>query len=81
MANHYPDNLLRDIRNMADRITNLQPPPRQWTPGKINRYREEASEIHRVLKGGSRCLAARLQEKIDRYPGQAALAKTGFEAG
>lgn len=64
---------------MADRITNLQPPPRQWTPEKINRYRKEASKIHRVLKGGSRYLAARLQEKIDRYPGQATLARSGFK--
>jgi (p)ppGpp synthase/HD superfamily hydrolase len=54
---------------MADRITNLQPPPKHWTPEKINSYREEASKIHRVLKEGCRHLAARLQEKIDRYPG------------
>ena len=54
---------------MADRITNLQPPPKHWTPEKVNMYREEASEIHRVLKGGSRHLAARFQEKIDCYPG------------
>jgi (p)ppGpp synthase/HD superfamily hydrolase len=54
---------------MADRITNLQPPPKHWSPDMVNRYREEASEIHRFLKGGSRHLAARLKEKIDRYPG------------
>lgn len=63
---------------MADRITNLQPPPRLWAPEKINRYREEAIKIHRALKEGSCHLAARLQEKIDHYPGQAALTRTKF---
>ncbi len=53
---------------MADRITNLQPPSKHWTQEKISRYREEAYQIHRALKGASPFLAARLQEKIDRYP-------------
>lgn len=56
------------IVKMADRITNLQPPPKHWSKDKINRYREEASEIHHFLKGGSHHLAARLEEKIDNYP-------------
>ncbi len=54
---------------MADRITNLQPPPKHWTPEKINRYREEAYQIHQALMGANPCLADRLQEKIDHYPG------------
>lgn len=53
---------------MADRITNLQPPPKHWSQDKINRYREEAYEIHQVLKGGSHLLAARLEEKMKHYP-------------
>ena len=53
---------------MADRITNLQPPPKHWKPEKISRYREEACQIHQALKGASPYLAARLWEKIDRYP-------------
>ncbi|MFC1856877.1 HD domain-containing protein [Thermodesulfobacteriota bacterium] len=53
---------------MADRITNLQPPPSHWTQDKIFRYREEAGEIHQALKQGSQYLAARLEEKIDNYP-------------
>ena len=53
---------------MADRITNLQPPPKHWTPEKVSRYREEASQIHQALKQGSQYLAARLEEKIDNYP-------------
>ena len=53
---------------MADRITNLQPPPSRWTQDKISRYREEAGEIHQTLKQGSQYLAVRLEEKIDNYP-------------
>ena len=53
---------------MADRITNLQPPPSRWTQDKIIRYREEAGEIHQTLKQGSQYLAVRLEEKIDNYP-------------
>lgn len=52
---------------MADRITNLQPPPGHWTPETIGRYRDEARLIHRALKDASPYLAARLQEKIDRF--------------
>jgi len=57
---------------MADRITNLQPPPKHWTPEKISFYRGEAFQIHQALKDASPYLAARLQGKIDRYPGETA---------
>jgi len=53
---------------MADRITNLQPPPKHWIRDKISRYRKEAYEIYQCLKEGSHHLAARLEEKIDYYP-------------
>lgn len=53
---------------MADRITNLQPPPGHWTQDKIGRYREEAVEIYEALKEGSQYLSARLKEKINGYP-------------
>lgn len=52
---------------LADRITNLLPPPHYWTPEKIAFYREEARQIHAALKDASPFLAARLQEKIDNY--------------
>jgi (p)ppGpp synthase/HD superfamily hydrolase len=52
---------------MADRVTNLQPPPKNWTPEKINRYREESIIIHERLQNGSSYLASRLLEKIDHY--------------
>jgi (p)ppGpp synthase/HD superfamily hydrolase len=54
---------------MADRITNLQPPPKGWSEEKIDRYRLEAVEIHQALKEASPCLAHRLQNKIAIYPG------------
>ena len=53
---------------LADRITNLQPPPHHWTQGKIDRYKEEAVEIYETLKAGSTFLANRLKDKIDEYP-------------
>ncbi|MBU1098926.1 MAG: HD domain-containing protein [Bacteroidetes bacterium] len=52
---------------MADRITNLQPPPAHWNEDKINNYREEARLIYDELKEGSECLAERLFQKINKY--------------
>jgi (p)ppGpp synthase/HD superfamily hydrolase len=52
---------------LADRISNLQPPPAHWTPEKIRRYREEATMIHDVLGSASPYLAGRLRHKIDIY--------------
>ncbi|MBI3327271.1 MAG: bifunctional (p)ppGpp synthetase/guanosine-3',5'-bis(diphosphate) 3'-pyrophosphohydrolase [Nitrospinae bacterium] len=52
---------------LADRITNLQPPPSYWTRDNIVRYREEAMQIHQVLKDASPSLAARLLSKIEEY--------------
>lgn len=53
---------------LADRITNLQPPPAHWDLAKIRRYRDEAIEIHARLQSASPFLAARLAEKIHNYP-------------
>jgi len=57
---------------LADRITNLQPPPHNWTQDKVRRYKQEAIEIHEWLREGSPFLADRLKGKIDvyRYLGQ-----------
>jgi (p)ppGpp synthase/HD superfamily hydrolase len=52
---------------MADRITNLQPPPVYWTYEKRIRYLEEAKEIHSSLKDASPYLSARLSEKMEAY--------------
>ncbi len=52
---------------LADRISNLQPPPPHWTQEKIIRYRDEAIDIHTALKDASPFLALRLTEKIENY--------------
>ena len=54
---------------LADRISNLQPPPSGWysKENKIIQYREEAIEIHKALQSGNAVLAERLQKKISAY--------------
>jgi (p)ppGpp synthase/HD superfamily hydrolase len=49
---------------LADRITNLQPPPRHWNKQKINNYSTEAQLIVAELGSASEFLAARLNSKI-----------------
>lgn len=55
------------IVKLADRTTNLQPPPRHWGREKILVYRQEAKEILDRLGSASRVLGERLAEKIERY--------------
>jgi len=52
---------------LADRITNLQPPPAAWTSAKISAYQAEARQILAALGGASPLLAARLEQKINTY--------------
>jgi (p)ppGpp synthase/HD superfamily hydrolase len=52
---------------LADRITNLQPPPDYWTREKISHYREEAIEIYNALREANDLLASRLWQKIEEY--------------
>ncbi|MCX4243512.1 HD domain-containing protein [Paraliomyxa miuraensis] len=52
---------------LADRITNLQPPPHYWNASKIRRYREEAREIHAALGSACPVLGPRLWSKIEAY--------------
>jgi len=52
---------------LADRITNLAPPPPYWNREKIAQYKAEAVEIHNALKGASDYLARRLIQKISEY--------------
>jgi guanosine-3',5'-bis(diphosphate) 3'-pyrophosphohydrolase len=52
---------------MADRITNLQPPPASWSDEKIENYRREADLILKTLKNASKFLSNRLEEKIAGY--------------
>ena len=52
---------------LADRITNLQPPPNYWDNVKIRKYRKEASTILEMLGEANTWLAERLKRKIDQY--------------
>jgi (p)ppGpp synthase/HD superfamily hydrolase len=52
---------------LADRITNLQPPPKHWSKQKIRDYHREAIEIRAALKEASPFLADRLSDKIRQY--------------
>ena len=52
---------------LADRITNLAPPPKFWKPEKIATYRTEAIAIADALGDGNAHLHARLRAKIDSY--------------
>ncbi len=52
---------------LADRITNLQPPPPHWSQEKVNKYRDEARTIHNELKDGNDFLASRLNACIEGY--------------
>jgi (p)ppGpp synthase/HD superfamily hydrolase len=52
---------------LADRITNLQPPPTHWTDEKILRYQQGAVEIHARLQTASPYLGSRLAKKIHNY--------------
>lgn len=52
---------------LADRITNLQPPPRHWDNQKKINYQNEAITILEELKDGNIFLASRLEAKIVEY--------------
>jgi (p)ppGpp synthase/HD superfamily hydrolase len=52
---------------LGDRISNLQPPPADWSRRKIIQYRQDASEIHAMLAVASPLLAERLLRKIEAY--------------
>lgn len=52
---------------LADRITNLAPPPVHWNNEKKTSYRQEAILIHDALGDASSYLAGRLGERIEQY--------------
>jgi (p)ppGpp synthase/HD superfamily hydrolase len=52
---------------LADRITNLQPPPGHWSKARIRDYHQEAQVIHAALQEASPCLAERLSLKLREY--------------
>lgn len=74
-AEQMPDSLTR-IRQqprevamvkLADRITNLMPPPHDWTTEKRKAYHAEALRIHAQLAYASDYLAQRLLKRAKQY--------------
>ena len=55
------------VVKLADRITNLAPPPPSWTIERRKRYRAEAAEILERLRGASALLERRIEGKIAAY--------------
>ncbi len=54
---------------LADRITNLQPPPPDWNTEKKIKYRIEAQVIFNELQDGNEFLAKRLNACIEIHEG------------
>ncbi|HET6846265.1 MAG TPA: HD domain-containing protein [Anaerolineales bacterium] len=52
---------------LADRITNLQPPPPHWSRQRIWDYHRESQGILEALGSSSSFLAQRLRDKIAEY--------------
>jgi (p)ppGpp synthase/HD superfamily hydrolase len=52
---------------LADRITNLQKPPKSWDSLKKRKYKNEAETILEKLKGANQYLENRLRSKIEEY--------------
>jgi len=53
---------------IADRISNLGPPPAHWTAERIETYRAEAQSILDALGAAHDPLAIRLADRIATYP-------------
>jgi (p)ppGpp synthase/HD superfamily hydrolase len=52
---------------LADRISNLQPPPSSWSAEKITRYQAETRLIYDALQEANALLAGRLLAKAEAY--------------
>lgn len=52
---------------LADRITNLQPPPAHWVKEKKEEYLDEVKLIYDELKDGNEFLSNRLMRCIDEF--------------
>jgi (p)ppGpp synthase/HD superfamily hydrolase len=55
------------VVKLADRITNLAPPPRGWSRDKCAAYREEAIGIADALGEAGAALDRRLRARIEAY--------------
>lgn len=52
---------------LADRITNLQAPPKSWTKNRIREYLYDSQQILAALHGANEYLEKRLEQKIEEY--------------
>lgn len=52
---------------LADRITNLQAPPKSWTKTHIREYLYDSRQILAALHGANEYLEKRLEQKIEEY--------------
>lgn len=52
---------------LADRITNLQAPPKSWSKSHIRDYLYDAQQILQALQGANEYLEKRLEQKIEDY--------------
>ncbi|MBP9151292.1 MAG: bifunctional (p)ppGpp synthetase/guanosine-3',5'-bis(diphosphate) 3'-pyrophosphohydrolase [Flavobacteriales bacterium] len=52
---------------LADRITNLQPPPPHWSREKCLNYLEQAKSMSKDLAGKNEYLNKRLDSKLEEY--------------
>ena len=52
---------------MADRINNLQKPPKHWNRAKMKRYQKEAQFMLEQLSGVHPYIEARLKQKTEAY--------------
>jgi len=52
---------------LADRITNLQEPPKHWSKEKVIKYAKEAELISERLKNTNDYLSKRIRTKIEEY--------------
>ena len=66
---------------MADRITNLSPPPASWSEARIADYRKQSLLIYRSLGKANPFLARRLSRKIASYPPKTAAVRPPAAAG
>lgn len=55
------------VVKLADRITNLQPPPPHWSKEKKMNYKNEAKIILNELQTGNNFLAKRMSSSIELY--------------
>ncbi len=52
---------------LADRITNLQKPPKGWSKTHVTEFYYDSKQVLEALQGGNEFLEKRLKTKIEEY--------------